>query len=62
VPVGELVEVVVVVVVMGAEPVREAHQAAQGARELGVRMLEDPAVHARPGCGGAEVKMRREAV
>lgn len=52
----------VVVVVMGAERVRETHQPAQGASELGVRMLEYTAVHARPGCGGAEVKMQREAV
>lgn len=52
----------VVVVVMGTERVREAHQPAQGACELGVRMLEYPTVHARPGCGGAEVKMQREAV
>lgn len=50
------------VVVMGTERVREAHQPAQGASELGVRMLEYPTVHARPGCGGAEVKMQREAV
>lgn len=54
--------VMVVVVVMGAERVRETHQPAQGASELGVRMLEYTAVHARPGCGGAEVKMQREAV
>lgn len=61
---GELVDVLVmvVVVVMGTERVREAHQPAQGASELGVRMLEYPTVHARPGCGGAEVKMQREAV
>lgn len=52
----------VVVVVMGTERVREPHQPAQGASELGVRMLEYPTVHARPGCGGAEVKMQREAV
>ena len=63
-PAGELVDVLVmvVVVVMGTERVREAHQPAQGASELGVRMLEYPTVHARPGCGGAEVKMQREAV
>lgn len=62
-PAGELVDVLVMmVVVMGAECVREAHQPAQGASELGVRMLEYPTVHARPGCGGAEVKMQREAV
>lgn len=63
-PGGELVDVLVmvVVVVMGAERVREAHQPAQGASELGVRMLEYPTLHARPGCGGAEVKMQREAV
>lgn len=48
----ELVQGVVVVVVMGTERVREAHQSAQGASELGVRMLEYPAVH-------AEVKTRR---
>lgn len=54
--------VMVVVVVMGTERVREAHQPAQGASELGVRMLEYPTVHARRGCGGAEVKMQREAV
>lgn len=62
---GKLVDVlvVVVVVVMGTERVREAHQPAQGASELGVRrMLKYPTVHARPGCGGAEVKMQREAV
>lgn len=53
---------VVMVVVVGAEGVREAHQPAQGASELGVRMLEYPTVHARPGCGGAEVKMQRVAV
>lgn len=53
---------VVMVVVVGAERVREAHQPAQGASELGVRMLEYPTVHARPGCGGAEVKMQRVAV
>lgn len=59
----QLVDVLVmVVVVMGAERVRETHQPAQGASELGVRMLEYTAVHARPGCGGAEVKMQREAV
>lgn len=63
-PAGELVDVLVmvVVVVMGTERVREAHQPAQGASELGVRMLEYPTVHARRGCGGAEVKMQREAV
>lgn len=61
---GELVDVLVmvVVVVVGTERVREAHQPPQGASELGVRMLEYPTVHARPGCGGAEVKMQREAV
>lgn len=60
---GEFVDVLmVVVVVMGTERVREAHQPPQGASELGVRMLEYPTVHARPGCGGAEVKMQREAV
>lgn len=60
---GELVDMLVMmVVVMGTERVREAHQPPQGASELGVRMLEDPTVHARPGCGGAEVKMQREAV
>lgn len=60
--VGQLVDVlvlvVVVVVMMGTERVREAHQAAQGAAELGVRMLENPTVHARR----AGVKERREAV
>lgn len=61
---GELVDVLVMVVmvVVGAERVREADQPAQGASELGVGMLEYPTVHARPGCGGAEVKMQREAV
>lgn len=55
----ELVDVLVlvVVVVMRTERVREAHHPAQGASELGVRMLENPTVHNRPGCGGAEVKM-----
>lgn len=59
----ELVDVLVlvVVVVMRTERVREAHHPAQGASELGVRMLENPTVHNRPGCGGAEVKMQREA-
>lgn len=47
---------------MGTEWVREAHQPAQGASELGVRMLEYPTVHACPGNGGADVKMQREAV
>lgn len=63
-PAGELVDVLVmmVVVVMWTERVREPHQPAQGASELGVRMLEYPTVHARPSCGGAEVKMQREAV
>lgn len=51
----------VVVVMMGTEWVREAHQSAQGASELGVRMLEYPTVHTCPG-GGADVKMQREAV
>ena len=58
----ELVDVLVMVVVMGTERVWETHQSAQGASELGVRMLENPTVHARRGCGGAEVKMQREAV
>lgn len=52
--------VMVMVVVMGSERVREAHQSAQRASELGVRMLEYPTVHARLfGCGGAEVKLQR---
>lgn len=61
---GELVDVLVmvVVVVVGTERVREAHQPPQGASELRVRMLENPAVHGRPGCGGAEVKTQRAAV
>lgn len=62
---GELVDVLVMVmvVVVGTQRVREAHQPAQGASELGVRgMLEDPTVHGRPGCGAAEVKTQREAV
>lgn len=57
----ELVNVLVVVVVMvGTERVGETHQAAQGAAELGVRMLENPAVHVRR--SSAEVKTQREAV
>lgn len=55
--------VVVVMMVMRTERVRETHQPAQGASELGVRMLEYPTVHARLfGCVGAEVKLQREAV
>lgn len=52
--------VMVVMVVMRGERVREAHQPAQRASKLGVRMLEYPTVHARLfGCGGAEVKLQR---
>ena len=46
----ELVDVVVVVVM--AKGIREADQPAQGAPELGMRMLEHSTVHARPSCGG----------
>lgn len=59
---GELVDVLVMVVVVRTERIREPHQPAQGASELGVRMLEYPTVHARPGCSAAEVEMQREAV
>lgn len=60
---SELVDgVVMVVVVVRSEGIREADQPAQGASERGMRMFEYPAVHARPGCGGAEVKMQREGV
>lgn len=59
----QLINVLVVMaVVMSTERVREAHQPAQGASELGVRMLEDAAVHARRGCGGDRVKMQRATV
>lgn len=60
----QLIDMLVMVVAMmvGTERVGEAQQPAQGAAELGVRMLENPAVHARRSCGGAEVKMPREAV
>lgn len=52
--------VMVVVVVVRGERVGEAHKPAQRASKLGVRMLEDPTVHARLfGCGGAEVKLQR---
>lgn len=52
--------VMVMMVVVRSERVREAHQPAQRASKLGVRMLEYPTVHARLfGCGGAEVKLQR---
>ena len=47
---SELVDVVVVMVM--AKGIREADQPAQGAPELGMRMLEHSTVHARPSCGG----------